>query len=199
MIKVTHPLPKQLTVAFSGGVDSVAITDFLSRKHTVECAFFHHGTDNSERAFSFVTEFCNQRKLPLSVGYITTSPKPKKLSEEEHWRNERYTFLEQFDTVVTGHHLDDCTETYLMSCMHGTPKVIPSHRNNVVRPFLTTRKSEFIDWCLRKEIEWCQDVSNFNTDYMRNYVREHMLPHALVVNPGLHTMVKKIVERLQTI
>jgi len=197
MLKLLVPLPKQLTIALSGGVDSVAITDFLSRKHDISCAFFHHATDNSERAFDFVTEFCAERNLSLTVGYLGES-KPKKLSEEEHWRNERYKFLDQFGMVVTGHHLDDCVETYLMSCMHGTPKVIPAHRNNVIRPFLTTRKSEFIDWCQRKNIDWCQDLSNFDTEYMRNYVREYLLPHALVVNPGLHTMVKKIVERQQT-
>jgi len=197
MINLLFPLPKTLTIALSGGVDSVAITDFLSRKHNISCAFFHHDTDNSERAFNFVTEFCEDRNLPLAVEHIN-AVKPKKLSEEEHWRNERYKFLDKFDTVVTGHHLDDCVETYVMSCMHGTPKVIPSTRNNVVRPFLTTRKSEFIDWCDRKEIDWCQDLSNSDTNYMRNYVREHVLPHALVVNPGLHTMVKKIVIKHQT-
>jgi tRNA(Ile)-lysidine synthase len=79
--------------------------------------------------------------------------------------------------------------------MHGTAKVIPAKRNNVVRPFLTTRKSEFAAWCERHVISWCHDLSNDNTDYMRNYVRHNLLPHALHVNPGIHTMVKKIVER----
>ena len=196
MIKLLFSLPKSVTVAFSGGVDSVAIADFLSRKHTVDCAFFHHGTENSERAYKFVSEFCTDRKLTLTVGFLQDN-KPKKLSAEEHWRDERYKFLEGFDTVVTGHHLDDCVETYLMSSMHGTAKVIPSKRNNVLRPFLTTRKSEFTAWCERHMISWCHDLSNDNTDYMRNYVRHNLLPHALHVNPGIHTMVKKIVERKQ--
>jgi hypothetical protein len=30
---------------------------------------------------------------------------------------------------------------------------------------------------------------------MRNYVRNVMMPQALHVNPGLHTLVKKIVEK----
>ena len=65
MINLLVPLPKQLTVAFSGGVDSCAAVDFLSRKHDVICAFFHHGTENSERAYKFVANFCNDRKLSL--------------------------------------------------------------------------------------------------------------------------------------
>ena len=194
MIKLLFPLPKEITIAFSGGVDSVAITDFLSRKHKVTCAFFHHGTENSERAFEFVTKFCTNRNLPLLVGMLT-SQKPADLSPEEFWRNERYKFLEPLGDVVTGHHLDDVVETYLWACMHGTPKLIPRFRNNVLRPFLTTRKSELIDWCKRKGVSWCEDTSNTDTKYTRNLIRHNLLPTALQVNPGLHSMVKKLVEK----
>jgi tRNA(Ile)-lysidine synthase len=83
--------------------------------------------------------------------------------------------------------------------MHGQPKVIPAKRNNVVRPFLTTRKSEFVNWCERKAIDWCHDNSNDDTKYMRNYVRTHLMPHALHINPGLKTVVKKIVENQQNV
>ena len=97
--------------------------------------------------------------------------------------------------IVTGHNLDDCVETYVWSSLHGQSKVIPIKRHTVVRPFLTTPKSEFVNWCERKSIEWCHDNSNDDTKYMRNYVRTHLMPHALHVNPGLNTVVKKIVER----
>ena len=198
MLKLLFPLPKNIVVALSGGVDSVAITDFLSQKHNVTCAFFHHGTENSERALEFVAHFCTERNLPLMIGMIKNK-KPKKLSMEEHWRNERYEFLDTIgDTlglIVTGHNLDDCVETYVWSSLHGQPKVIPIKRHTVVRPFLTTPKSEFVNWCERKSIKWCHDNSNDDTKYMRNYVRTQLMPHALHVNPGLHTVVKKIVER----
>jgi tRNA(Ile)-lysidine synthase len=196
MLKLIVPLPRKLTIAFSGGVDSVAITDFLRRKHEVTCAFFHHGTENSEKAFEFVSKFCSQYDLPLLVGFLRGT-KPKELSIEEYWRNKRYEFLcrEGMGPVVTAHHLDDCVETYLWSCMHGTPKVIPMIRDNVIRPFLTTPKSEFVGWCQRKGLEWCEDLSNQDEKYTRNYVRQHLVPHALKVNPGLHTVVRKIVEK----
>jgi tRNA(Ile)-lysidine synthase len=194
MMKLLFPLPQELTVALSGGVDSVAVADFLSRKHDVSCAFFHHGTENSERAFEFVSQFCNERSLPLFVG-VMSKDKPKDLSTEEHWRNERYKFLESLDiTVVTAHNLDDCVETYLYGSLHGQPKVIPHKRNNILRPFLTTPKHEFVSWCKRKGIEWCEDTSNQDLKYMRNYIRHELMPRALTVNPGLSTVVRKIVE-----
>ena len=194
MLKLLFPLPKQLTVALSGGVDSVAVADFLSRKHDVSCAFFHHGTENSERAFQFVSEFCGERNLPLFLGYLHNS-KPKEQSTEEFWRNERYRFLESLDTpIVTAHNLDDCVETYLYGSLHGQPKVIPHQRNNILRPFLTTPKYEFVSWCKRKGISWCEDTSNRDTKYMRNYIRHEIVPRAFQVNPGLDTVVRKIVE-----
>lgn len=194
MLKLLFSLPKELTVALSGGVDSVAVADFLSKKHDISCAFFHHGTENSERAFEFVSDFCSQRSLPLFVGLINKD-KPKDLSTEEHWRNERYKFLESLNTtIVTAHNLDDCVETYLYGSLHGQPKVIPHQRNNIVRPFLTTPKQEFVSWCKRKEVSWCEDLSNQDLKYMRNYIRHELMPRALTVNPGLSTVVRKIVE-----
>lgn len=194
MLKLLFPLPKQVVVAFSGGVDSVAVVDFLSKKHEVACAFFHHGTENSERALKFVGEFCADRKLPLLLD-VLIQDKPKHLSYEEFWRDERYKFLSKLGTVITAHHLDDCVETYLWSAIHGKPKVPNIIRGNIIRPFLTTPKSEFIDWCVRKDLNWCEDLSNEDERYTRNYIRKHLVPHALKVNPGLHKTVKKIVEK----
>jgi tRNA(Ile)-lysidine synthase len=192
MIQLLHKLPRTLTVAFSGGVDSVAVLDFLSKNHEVDAAFFHHGTDNSDNAFDFVWNFCRDRDITITVGYIRNE-KPKELSWEEHWRNERYAFLENFEYVVTGHHLNDCIETYIWGTMHGTPKVIPDTRKNVHRPFLLNPKQEFIDWCNRKELNWCQDYSNENTDYMRNYIRKYVVEHAYHINPGIEKVVKKLI------
>jgi tRNA(Ile)-lysidine synthase len=195
MITLLVPLPKQLTVAFSGGVDSCAAVDFLSRKHDVTCAFFHHGTENSERAYEFVANFCSDRRLSLIFARISEPDVPKGISQEEHWRDQRYTFLRTLGPVITAHHLDDCVETYIHSALNGTPKVIPMIRNNVLRPFLTTRKSELISWCQRHDVPWIEDTSNQDSKYMRNYIRNELMPHALRVNPGLHTLVKKVVEK----
>ena len=192
MIRLLAPVPRHITIAFSGGVDSVAAVDFLSKNHKVTCAFFHHRTINSTKAHQFVSQFCEDRKLPLVVG-ILNKDKPKSKSMEEHWRDERYKFLNNFPTVVTAHHLDDCIETWLWSSMHGKPTLIPYERGNVIRPFLTTPKSEFFDWCMRKNLPFCYDTSNDDYSYIRNYIRKYIVPHAFHVNPGLDKVVKKLV------
>lgn len=195
MIKVLLPLPRDVIVAFSGGVDSAAIVDFLSNNHSVSCAFFNHGTSASAKAHEFVTKFCLDRNIPLNVGYIKNTEKPKHKSWEEHWRDERYDWLDSLgENVVTAHHLNDCVEAWIFSAMHGMPKLIPFSRKKVLRPFLSTPKSEFISWCERKNVPWIEDESNQDTKYMRNYIRKHVVPHAMHINPGLDTYLKKMIE-----
>lgn len=194
MIKLLGKLPLKPLVALSGGVDSMAVADFVSRSRSVQCAFFHHGTETSEAAQQVVREYCRQRDWHLFEGHIVNE-RPDDISLEEHWRNERYAFLDNLQRdVITAHHLDDGVETYLWSMMHGTAKLIPYRRNRVIRPFLLTQKQELINWAERNNVPWLEDFTNKDTKYMRNYIREHIVPHAMEVNPGLHKVVARKVE-----
>ena len=56
MIRFLGEIPNKCTVAFSGGVDSVAVVDFLlNGRKQIDLAFFHHGTKTSTSALKFVT------------------------------------------------------------------------------------------------------------------------------------------------
>lgn len=194
MIKLLVPLPKEITIACSGGVDSMAVVDFLKRKHDVTIAHFNHGTEHGKKAVDFVAKYCAENNIPMLYGKCR-SEKCNTESQEEYWRRERYDFLKDLGPVITCHHLDDCVETYIWSSLHGTSKVIPMIRKNVLRPFLTTPKSEFVHWCMRHNVPWIEDTSNKDTKYTRNYIRNEMMPHVLKVNPGIHTLVKKIITK----
>lgn len=195
MIHIIHKLPRQLTVACSGGVDSMAVLNFLMRNHEVTAAFFHHGTRTSDQAESFVKSYCTQHQVQFISQHIDQATTPKDVSKEEHWRTERYKFLHSIGgTVITAHHLDDCVETYLFNCMHGKSHTIPYANKNVIRPFLLTAKSEFTSWCVRHQVPWQDDASNLDTHHMRNYIRHELMPHVKKINPGIATVVKNIVK-----
>lgn len=194
MIKSLCHIPTKFTVAFSGGVDSVAVVDFLlNGKREVSLAFFHHGTRASDEAEMFVVNFARERNLPLSLGRITAGDAPRGKSQEEHWRNERYAFLESLPgPIITCHHLDDAIETWIFTSLHGEARLIPYTRGKVIRPFLITPKEEFVSWCQRRKIPWIEDESNNDIRYMRNLIRHRIVPEALKVNPGLRkTILKK--------
>lgn len=191
MIKVQGKLAKNLIVACSGGPDSMAIADFLNRKHSVKLHFIHHKTDASEEAFQFLKKYSEKNEIDFVYSHIDENV-PSGVSQEEHWRNQRYTFFYKHEIpVVTAHHLDDCVETWIWSSMHGEGKIIPYTNKNVVRPFRLNRKENFYDWCHRHNIPYVEDNSNNDTKYTRNYIRHVMMPHALRVNPGIHKVIKK--------
>ena len=98
MIKLLVPLPKKITIACSGGVDSMAIVDFLKRKHDVTIAYFHHGTEHGEEAFKFVATYCTENGLPMMFGKCR-SERDNKESQEE-FLQVREKFNHTFDPYL---------------------------------------------------------------------------------------------------
>jgi len=153
--------------------------------------YFNHNTEHGKLAEEFVTNYCERHSLKLHVDRTDITPKSNK---EKIWSDLRYEFFSKFDfPVITCHHLDDCVETYLFSCLRGFQSVIPYSKGNVIRPFLLNEKSVFYDWCLHKSVPFIEDESNLNVNFSRNRIRHNIVPEALTVNPGLKTVVKKMI------
>lgn len=194
MIKVLNDIPKgEFGLACSGGVDSMTILDFLiNGGHIPHVLYFNHNTKHGDDAEKFITDFCKSKNLVLTIGRTDITPISNK---EKIWSNLRYEFLSKFDfPVITCHHLDDCVETYIFTMLRGFQSVIPYRKGNVIRPFLLNEKSEFIKWCENKNVPFIEDESNNCTDFNRNRIRHNIVPEALKVNPGLKTIVKKLIK-----
>ena len=194
MIKVLGDIPKgEFGIACSGGVDSMAILDFLVKgRYNPHVLYFNHNTEHCHDAEKFITDYCKEKSLDLTIGRTELNPTSNK---EKIWSDLRYEFFSQFDfPIMTCHHLDDCVETYLFSCLRGFQSVIPYSKGKVIRPFLLNEKSEFEKWCVDKQVPFIQDESNNSVDYSRNRIRHQIVPEALLVNPGLKTVVKKMIK-----
>jgi len=198
MIRLIGKIPKKVTVACSGGLDSMVVTDFLlNGRREVSLAYFNHDTSHGKEAESFLCNFAETHSLPLLVGrcYGTKGRR----SFEEFWRDERYSFLEKINSnfIITCHHLDDNLETWVMSSCHGQPKMIPYRRGEkIFRPFLMTPGSTLKSYAEKNEIQWIEDPSNLSTCYARNHTRHKIIPEILKLNPGVRTMLrKKLVEK----
>lgn len=197
MIRIIKKIPNTLTVACSGGLDSMSVVDFLLKgKKKVNLAYFNHDTFHSVKAQSFVEQYAHEKNLELTLG--TVKGIKGKRSLEEFWRDERYEFLNKINSnfIVTCHHLDDAVETWVMSSLKGRSKLIPYKRgDNIYRPFLMTTRDTLERYAKRKNVNWIEDPSNSRNDHTRNYVRNAMMPHILRVNPGIRTTIrKKIIE-----
>jgi len=194
MIRIIRKIPRNVTIAFSGGIDSVVFTEFLLKgKRKINLAFFNHDTNTSRIAQDFVEKYAEMNNLNLKVGHPTGHRGKRSL--EEFWRDERYNFLQSLNEkfIITGHHLNDVVETWVMSALHGKPKLIPYRREgtNIYRPFLMTEKSVILNFAKKNNLMWSEDPSNANTNFIRNHIRHNMMPLVLKVNPGIKTTIRK--------
>lgn len=198
MIRLAFKVPKEIAIAVSGGTDSMAALDFLRRDRKVKVLHFNHATETADEAERVVTSYCEQHNLELIVGHIDDTPDSGQ-SLEDFWRQCRYSFFADVAgglPVVTCHHLDDVAETWLFTSLNGTPRIIPPRRDDYLRPFLETRKAVLEDWCDRKEVPFHYDTSNNNIRFNRNFIRHELMPKALRVNPGLHKVLRKKVQKV---
>ena len=137
---------------------------------------------------------CQKNNINYLLGGVKGTIPPGR-SKEDFWREQRYKFFDNFTDkpLITCHHLDDCVETYIFTCLRGFQSVIPYSKGNVIRPFLMNEKSLFESWCVSKNVPFIQDESNDCLDYSRNRIRHNIIPEALLVSPGLKTIVKKMI------
>jgi tRNA(Ile)-lysidine synthase len=191
MINIQGDIPRSVGVAVSGGVDSMAVLDFLSRNHNIIAYYFDHGTDYGSKALDIVIDYCDGMNIPLQRGHLVNQ-RPPHMSMEEFWREERYAWFKTFDqTIVLCHHLDDCVETYVFNMCHGKMAHMPYRHANTIRPFRLNRKAELIKWAKKNDVPWLDDPSNDDNRYARNHIRNNLMPMVLKVNPGLHKVIKK--------
>lgn len=199
MIKVVNKIPNRLGIACSGGIDSMFAISFIRKGgRDPYIIYFNHLTIHSIQAELFVEEYCVENKLKLITGKIS-SIKEKHLSWEEFWRNERYKFFEEVSSlygipIITAHNLNDVMETWIFTSLHGHPKLMPYRNKNIIRPFLMTPRKEIEDWCIRKNVKWLEDESNKDTKFARNRIRHNVLPELLKIQPGLGTVLTRLMK-----
>lgn len=171
----------------------MALLHFVSRprRRTVTALMFDHGTGAQAQAEPRVRAFCAEHGIELRVGRIQ-SERGRSQSPEEHWRDERYAWLHaQPGWILTGHNLDDVAETWLWGAVHGQTKLMPSQRQNVLRPILAVSRREIEQYCLVHSIPVWQDPSNGDPRYARVRTRQTLMPAARHVNPGFTNMLRR--------
>ena len=113
----SHKKIKSMTVALSGGVDSVVLLHLLhslQKKHhfTLNATHVHHGlSKHADKWVKFCEKLCRDLSVPLDVNYVKL-PQKKSLGIEGEARQLRYEKLLQFksDLIVLAHHEDDQAE-----------------------------------------------------------------------------------------
>jgi tRNA(Ile)-lysidine synthase len=115
-----------LTVALSGGVDSVVLLDLLGplsaqMQFSLSAIHVNHGiSGNADKWSEFCRDLCRSRSIPLKIARLKISRGPG-VSLEALARDERYRVFGKLKTdyVVLAQHLDDQAETLLLQLLRG--------------------------------------------------------------------------------
>ncbi|MFB6258155.1 MAG: tRNA lysidine(34) synthetase TilS [Flavobacteriales bacterium] len=183
------PEAGSLLLAVSGGVDSMVMLDLLHRSgHAGAVVHFDHGLRQNEGRMDqqLVKEESSKRELafhPIALNLATNAPE-KGLQHEA--RKARYYWLERikeengYGGIATAHHADDRLETVLMGILRGSGfrgvVGIPTENGGVIRPlnpFWKERLERYATW---REIPYREDLSNRSQRFLRNRIRQKLLP-----------------------
>lgn len=182
---------ERILIAVSGGPDSMALLHLFYRWNPRKIGAFHlnHGfRETAARDAAFVRDYCGELSIPVEIQqydinrYLAVSGE----SKQQGARKIRYQLLKNFaeaggyHRIALGHHADDQAETVLMRFLRGAGLQglggIPMQRGMFIRPLLTVFKEEILGYCQGFGIPSVQDETNLEPIYMRNKVRQELLP-----------------------
>ena len=185
------PSGSNLILCVSGGSDSIALLHLchkLSRlfRWQLHILHFHHGLrEESDEEARFVRDL--SQRLNLEFHLRTTRDFQSETSglqeKARNWRRAEALKLREeirADSILTAHHAEDQLETWLLKWLRGAHlsglQGMSRSDPPFIRPLLDFRKEVLSDFLKENGFEWREDASNQDSKYMRNRVRNELLP-----------------------
>lgn len=186
----------KVIAGISGGADSICLLFVLlelRKKIGFEIVGVHvnHGLrgEDALRDEQYVEKICSRQGVPLETfrENVELIARNRKQSMEEAGRNVRReaffrVMKEQGGTrIALAHHQNDNAETFLLNIARGTGlKGIGGMKpvnGPMIRPLLCVERHEIEGFLRERNIAYCTDETNFEDEYARNRVRNHVIPY----------------------
>ena len=194
----------------SGGRDSMVLADLLLRlNYRFILAHVNYGLrPEASDETALVQKWACDNNIPLYVKFA--SKKQLKASAprgfQDAARQYRYIFFRQVlestngAGIVTAHHQDDQTETFLIKLIQGGGLLslggMEAHHNSLFKPMLDISRDEISAYAKEKDVPYLDDTSNFTDAYMRNRIRNEVLPLLQDIHPGALKGVQRALANL---
>lgn len=209
------PDKSTIIVGLSGGPDSVFLLHVLhqlqsTKNITIIAAHLdHQWRPDSERDILFCQQLCNKLGIPFVHQKLSALGFTKKYggSQEEYARHARRFFFESVaqqyhaPLIALAHHHDDQQETFFIrllrgSSLTGLTAMQPQH-GLYIRPLLPVSKKEILDYLQAHTISYLTDPTNISDDFLRNRIRNTVIPALRTSDARFDINFATTLERLQ--
>ena len=173
------PSGAKLTLALSGGVDSIAALDILaglapSYSFALDCLHVNHRiSPNAEAWARFARAAARRYDLKCTVRTVDIAPF-RRLGVEGAARAARYAAFgrARTDFLALAQHRDDQAETVLLQLVRGAGVAGLAG----MAPSRPAGRRELEGYARQRGLQWVEDESNADERYARNFVRRRVMP-----------------------
>ena len=182
-------------VAVSGGADSMVLLNLFKLSDLqFQVAHINYGLrgSNSDKDQKLVEKVCEKNEIPFHLYKVSEKDNQPENSIQTWARELRYHFFrkiqqkENLDLIATAHHLNDQLETFIINLSKASGikglSGIPANENGISRPLLSFSKDDIYQYAKEHHIEFREDLSNQKNDYLRNRIRNEIVPKLMEVN-----------------
>jgi tRNA(Ile)-lysidine synthase len=202
-----------IIAACSGGVDSMCLANALLKvgaKFEVAHVNFQLRGEDSQADAKNVQDWCEANSVVYHMKQLPAEEEATRKGDgiQDAARRLRYAWFEELRMergaacVAVAHHLKDQTETLLIQLLRGvSPSSLGgmSPRNvNVIRPFLSWSQEEIEEWVALDRVPFREDKSNQSPKYLRNRIRNEVLPLLESIRTGSVTHIAEWADRLRS-
>ena len=208
-------------IGVSGGLDSMVLLHLihelaLEYGWKITVAHFNHQLRGraSDADEELVRKTAAKLKLPFVAGRadVNQFAAQSKLSLEMAARKLRHEFFggaarkRNISTIALAHHADDQVELFFLRLLRGAGgeglagmkwrSASPADAKiTLIRPLLCVSKRELAAFADAKNILFRDDATNFSTDFLRNRIRNELLPSLRKhYQPGLDKAALRLME-----
>lgn len=201
---IQQPENHTYLLAVSGGADSMVLAhQYLDSGLVFQVGHVNYKLrgEDSQSDQKVVQDFCEKNHIKFHL-YEVSEKDQKPQNSIQLWARElRYNFFKQIqkkenlEFLVTAHHLNDQLETFIINLSKASGinglSGIPSNDNHILRPLLNFTKEEIYTFAKENNIEYREDLSNKKSDYLRNKIRNEIVPKLLETNDHFLENFKK--------
>ena len=201
----------QLILALSGGIDSMVLADLLLKSKVdfvVAHCNFHLRGEESDGDEQFVRDFAEKRGIQCFVKHFDTEQyaSEQSISIEMAARDLRYAWFEElrqqlgYNKIAVAHHADDQAETFFINLLRGAGlnglKGMRTQNGAIIRPLLWASREQIHQYAVENQILWREDHTNAENVYLRNKIRNRLLPVFDELHPEARQGLYKSLEHL---